>query len=70
MKKRDDEWGHLVTLDSPILLNSELSEDDEKLIRDSYPENEWNTEKEARLAELFMTDKNVIEYLEIRCYWE
>jgi hypothetical protein len=68
--KKDDEWGDLVALNPPILLNAKLSGDDEELIRESYPMEEWNTEREARLAELFMTDMNVIEYLQEYCYWE
>jgi hypothetical protein len=67
---KDDEWGNLVTLNPPNLINASLSDDDEEFIRDTYPAEEWKTEREARLAELFMTDKNVIEYLQKHCYWD
>ncbi len=68
--KNDGEWGNLAVLSPPSLLNAKLSDDDEELIRASYPMEEWNTEREARLAELFMTDRIVVKYLEDYCYWE
>jgi hypothetical protein len=64
---KDDEWGNFVVVNPPEIKSKVLSADDEAFIKEFYPKEQWNTEREARLVELYMTDKDVIDTLRSRC---
>ena len=64
-----DNQGRLVDLtvvNHPGLIDKSLDAETEETVN-SYPEEQHLTEREARLAELYLTDKQVIDGLVEHC---
>jgi len=69
VKSKDDEWGNLVVVDSPLLSGKKLTPDEEKYIVDNYNKDSYGIESEAFLAESYLTDGQIIQAIEGKCYF-
>ncbi len=69
VKSKDDEWGNLVVVDSPLLAGKKLTADEEQYIVDNYNKDSYGIESEALLAETHLTDGQIIQAIDEKCYF-
>lgn len=69
VKTKDDQWGQFHLVDSPLLSDKSLTPDELKHISDAYDVQDHAIEKEALLAETHLTDGQIIQAIEERCYF-
>lgn len=69
VKTKDDEWGEFHLVDSPLLAEKSLTPDELKYISDSYEVQYHAIEEEAFLAEKHLTDGEIIQAIEEKCYF-
>ncbi len=69
VKTKDDEWGMFAEVNSPLLADKSLSEEDKKYVSDNYEKQDHAIETEAVLAELNLTDGQIIQAIEDKCYF-
>lgn len=69
VKSKDDEWGNFAVVDSPLLADKSLTPDDVKYIADNYDKESHGIESEALLAEMHLTDGQIIQAIEEKCYF-
>ncbi|MEB3185778.1 MAG: hypothetical protein VKM97_07835, partial [Cyanobacteriota bacterium] len=67
IKKKNDPWGNLVLVDTPLLTGKTLSSDEEKYIAENYELESHKIESEALLAETYLTDGQIIQAIEKKC---
>jgi hypothetical protein len=68
MKTNDGEWGEFHLVNSPLLAGKSLTPDEIKYIEEVYEEEDYAIEKEALLAETHLTDGQIIQAIEEKCY--
>jgi hypothetical protein len=69
VKTKDDEWGEFHLVNSPMLEGKALTPDDEKYIAENYEQDSFDIESEALLAETHLTDGQIIQQIEEKCYF-
>jgi len=69
VKTKDDEWGEFHLVNSPLLAGKVLTPDDEKYIAENYEKDSFDIESEALLAETHLTDGQIIQQIEEKCYF-
>lgn len=69
VKTKDDEWGEFHLVDSPLLAEKSLTPDELQYISDVYEVQDHAIEKEAFLAETHLTDGQIIQAIEEKCYF-
>lgn len=69
VKTKDDEWGKFHLVNSPLLAGKSLTPDESKFISDAYEDQDHAIEKEAFLAETHLTDSQIIQAIEEKCYF-
>jgi len=69
VKTKDDEWGEFQLVDSPLLAEKSLTPEESKYISDVYEVQDHAIEKEAFLAETHLTDGQIIQAIEEKCYF-
>jgi hypothetical protein len=69
VKTKDDPWGNLVLAKSPLIDDKELTSEEKKYIVDNYGSESHAIESEALLAELNLTDGQIIQAIEEKCYF-
>lgn len=70
VKTKDDEWGEFHLVNSPLLAGKSLTPDEVKYIEEVYDEQDYAIEKEALLAETHLTDGQIIQAIEEKCYFQ
>jgi hypothetical protein len=68
IKTKDDEWGEFHLVNTPLLTGKSLTPDESKYISDTYEVQDHAIEKEALLAETHLTDGQIIQAIEEKCY--
>lgn len=68
VNSKDDEWGEFGLVNLPALANKTLPEEDIAFIDEYYDPADRSIEREAFLAERFLTDAKIIESIDKHCY--
>ena len=69
VKTKDDEWGEFRLVNYPLLAGNSLTPDEEKYIAENYEKDSFDIESEALLAETHLTDGQIIQQIEEKCYF-
>jgi hypothetical protein len=69
VKSKDDPWGDLVMVKSPLLADTTLTPEEKKYISDNYSKEFHGIESEALAAESHLTDGQIIQAIEEKCYF-
>ncbi len=69
MKTKDDEWGEFQLVNPSLLAGIALTPDEEKYIAENYEKDSVDIESEALLAETHLTDGQIIQQIEEKCYF-
>jgi hypothetical protein len=67
IENKNDPWGNLVLVDTPLLSGKTLSPVEQKYIAENYEQENHKIESEALLAETYLTDGQIIQAIEQKC---
>lgn len=69
VKTKNDEWGNFAVVEPRLLADKSLTSDEVKYIADNYDADSRGIESEALLAEMHLTDGQIIQFIDDKCYF-